>query len=300
MAYFSERNNMRKPIERTFKITPDMYSLLIDCCEKYLENIAWTCPAFCDDGRGICGINYEKLGIKLRFDIPDLYMDRRDMVSAPGPSDVYDQYALLDYIEFIAQNCKDITSRQYHSYFHHYELTFSSTSSQRFRELQNEINAVFDKTGLLYKLTDQRIIERVVEHEITTKDISMLVMSVPEQGVRDLLNEAISLFRQPNPAARNTAVEKIWDAFERLKTFYCKSGLDKKTSVSKIIFDMANGQAPLIELFDKEFRELTAIGNDFRIRHHETTKIDISDIKHYDYFFNRCLSLIALAVQYLQ
>ena len=45
---------------------------------------------------------------------------------------------------------------------------------------------------------------------------------------------------------------------------------------------------------------LRKIGNNFRIRHHERDTIDISDPRHYDYFFNRCLSLIALAIQYLQ
>ncbi len=29
-------------------------------------------------------------------------------------------------------------------------------------------------------------------------------------------------------------------------------------------------------------------------------KIEITDLHFYDYFFNRCLSLIALAIQYLQ
>ena len=40
--------------------------------------------------------------------------------------------------------------------------------------------------------------------------------------------------------------------------------------------------------------------NDYRIRHHETDKVEITDVRYYDYFFNRCLSLIALAIQYLQ
>lgn len=63
---------------------------------------------------------------------------------------------------------------------------------------------------------------------------------------------------------------------------------------------MANSQQDFIKLFDDEFRTLTSIGNDFRIRHHEISKIDITDNRHYDYFFNRCLSLIALAIQYLR
>ncbi|MCT0449644.1 hypothetical protein EFK69_10865 [Lactococcus lactis subsp. lactis] len=54
-----------------------------------------------------------------------------------------------------------------------------------------------------------------------------------------------------------------------------------------------------MELFNNEFRALTEIGNNFRIRHHETNKIDIIDIKYYDYLFNRCMSLIALVIQYL-
>jgi hypothetical protein len=53
-------------------------------------------------------------------------------------------------------------------------------------------------------------------------------------------------------------------------------------------------------LFEEEFRVLTNIGNRFCIRHHETNKINITDIRHCDYFFNRCLSLIALALQYLK
>lgn len=103
--------------------------------------------------------------------------------------------------------------------------------------------------------------------------------------------------RKPYPGCARDAVEKIWDALERLKTYY--TSLDKKASTLKIVADMANGQAEFVGLFNAEFKALTDIGNNFRIRHHETSKIDITDTRHYDYFFNRCLSLIALAIQYL-
>lgn len=62
---------------------------------------------------------------------------------------------------------------------------------------------------------------------------------------------------------------------------------------------MANGNGEFIDLFNNEFKSLTNIGNKYRIRHHETDKIDIIDDRYYDYLFNRCLSLIALAIQYL-
>ena len=70
--------------------------------------------------------------------------------------------------------------------------------------------------------------------------------------------------------------------------------------VPLMISNMAAGQPAYIELFTAEFKVLTKIGNEYRIRHHETDKIEIMDLRFYDYFFNRCLSLLALAIQYLQ
>ena len=43
----------------------------------------------------------------------------------------------------------------------------------------------------------------------------------------------------------------------------------------QIVKDMGNNQQAFMELFDREFHALTSLGNDFRIRHHETTKVDI-------------------------
>ena len=46
--------------------------------------------------------------------------------------------------------------------------------------------------------------------------------------IKELLEEAILDYKIPNPSARRDAVEKIWDALERLKTYY--TSLDKKAS----------------------------------------------------------------------
>ena len=121
--------------------------------------------------------------------------------------------------------------------------------------------------------------------------------AVNEGGIRELLKDAVALYKTPNSAARQDSVEKIWDAFERMKTYY--TTLKKNKSIEKIVNDMADGNSHFIDLFDKEFRELTYIGNNYRIRHHETNKFNITDERYYDYFFNRCLSLIALTIEYL-
>lgn len=164
-------------------------------------------------------------------------------------------------------------------------------------KFQEAINEIFIESGLLYELTDEKIIERIVENSPLTAEIENNFAVVHEVGTRELLKDAVALYKTPNPSARQDSVEKIWDAFERLKTYYIT--LDKKHSSEKIVNDMAGGNDKFVDLFNDEFKMLTEIGNKYRIRHHETDKIDITDIRYYDYLFNRCLSLIALAIEYL-
>ncbi|MBF8154458.1 hypothetical protein ITJ88_14330 [Exiguobacterium sp. TBG-PICH-001] len=154
----------------------------------------------------------------------------------------------------------------------------------------NEINTIFDLNNISLKLVNGKV-ENSVEHYIKGVELT----SIEETGLKELLKEANKYYEKEN---FNIAVEKIWDAFERLKTYYSPT-LDKKKSVSKIIEDVSSNKEPFKDLFNKEFIELTTIGNNFRIRHHEITKIDIDDERHYDYFYKRCLSLITTVLEYL-
>ena len=307
MAYYTERHGLRRPIEKTSKISLDKYALLLHCCEQYYIHISWKYPEECPDGNGCCGLNHELLTADMKYEIPSLFIDDYGKISCPrehrnvfensSTFDTYDQYALLDYIEFIGFNCKDVLAKNWHSYYNHHDIRFSgkNSSAERFR---NDINAIFEKTGLLYYYNEDGYIERVVEHSVITEQTLKESETITEPGVKELLETAIVLHKSTHPSDHKDAVEKIWDALERLKTYY--TAMDKKASVTKIVENMANGESHFVSLFDTEFKALTSIGNDFRIRHHETNKIDITDARHYDYFFNRCLSLISLSIHYLQ
>lgn len=178
------------------------------------------------------------------------------------------------------------------------ELQYDELSPREKTAFQAEINTSLQRDNVSFKLNDSGLIEQLAVHEVLTSDIIALSTQIQEPGLRELFDLAIEKHMQPNLQSHKDAVEKLWDVLERLKTYY--SDLDKKQSVNKIIEDMACSQDAYKTLFSAEFNELTTIGNKFRIRHHETNKIDIVDIRHYDYFFNRCLSLIALALQYLR
>lgn len=307
MAYYTERHGMRRPVAKTYDISIEKYALLLHCCEKYYNNLAWKYPEECPDGHGCCGIDHEQFRMDLRYEIPTLYRDNADCIAVPtvhynifssnDEEDEYDQFALLDLIEFFAANVRDVVVGSFHSYFGHHHLTCQN-SRNVCAQFRDEINDIFRKTGLLYELNTDLQVERIVENSPLTPAVESAIAAVKEAGARELLQEAILLHRSPYPADIRDAVEKLWDAYERLKTYY--TTMNKAKSAEKIVNDMAAGQAPYVTLFDTEFRALTKIGNDYRIRHHETDKVEITDVRYYDYFFNRCLSLIALAIQYLQ
>lgn len=167
------------------------------------------------------------------------------------------------------------------------ELFAQYNSNNNFTD---EVNLILEKHEVAYRLLGGKI--EISNPIIQTKEI------VKEPGLRELIIHAQTLYNSTNISDKQIATEKIWDAFERLKTYY--KDLSKKQSVEKIIFAMSNGDKAYKKLLDEEFIKLTHIGNNFRIRHHETDTIDIIDSNYYEYFFRRCFALIDLALKYLE
>ncbi len=294
---YTERNNLRQGIERTYDISVEVYNLLIECCKKYIKNLGYKYPDTCpDDDNSICGTDEKQLFSLLKYRIPELKSN-----DEPIPElhvtifDVYNQEAVLDFVEYIAQNMKTLVRGSYHDYFKHYHVSFNDTPLD-FNKFREEINDIFQMTGLQYILTAKRTIERLTESDQQIDNVLNTVDRITEKGLKDLLVESIKLYKSPQKENNHLATEKIWDALERLKTIYSS---DKRKSLAKIITKISDENEPYKELFNKEFSELTNIGNNFRIRHHELTKVEISNKWYYDYFFNRCLSLISLTVKFI-
>lgn len=162
-----------------------------------------------------------------------------------------------------------------------------TTKSSQFR---NEINAIFKLNNINVELRNGEV------HSTSNKAIGLDdSTNINEAGLEELIRTAEVSY---NKGEYSYAVEKIWDAFERIKTSY--PTLDKKKSAEKIINDISYGNEHIKKMFDNEFKVLTDTGNSYRIRHHEINKIDISKELHYKYFYKRCLALISVIVENLQ
>jgi len=156
---------------------------------------------------------------------------------------------------------------------------------------ENEINTILKLNKINVELRGGEV------HSSIDKSFSLASsIKINEIGVEELIMNAEELY---STGKYSYAVEKIWDAFERIKTYYYPQ-LDKKKSADKIIDELSEGNNDVRCMFISEFKSLTDIGNSYRIRHHETNKIDIRRDLHYKYFYKRCLALISVIIENLQ
>ena len=93
---------------------------------------------------------------------------------------------------------------------------------------------------------------------------------------------------------RREALEKLWDAWERIKTM--EPGANKKAS-TKALLDKAATEPEFRKLIENEAQSLTVVGNKFHIRHSETAQIEIQSEDQIDYLFHRLFALIWLVLR---
>lgn len=115
-----------------------------------------------------------------------------------------------------------------------------------------------------------------------------------DQKLDSLMESARRKFLAPDPAVRREALEKLWDAFERIKTL--GDGADKKAQVESLL-QVAIPNDDLRDEIDAEMRALTNLGNKFHIRHSEVTQVEIEREIEVDYLFSRMYSVISLLLE---
>lgn len=117
-----------------------------------------------------------------------------------------------------------------------------------------------------------------------------LVPTTGDAQLDDLINDARDRYASHRPDERRVGLERMWDAFERLKTIDLP-GRDKKASTAALLAHLPDGWRQTV---DAEMIALTTIGNTYPIRHFETRTTDLPDDAAVDYLFGRMGSLLTL------
>lgn len=141
-----------------------------------------------------------------------------------------------------------------------------------------------------------RDLERLAKQRYIAQPLAAAIRALPGTGdsvLDQLLDAASAAFADPSPRRQRDAMEKLWDAWERLKSVQVPG--NKQASTAQLL-DAAASEPKFRQLLEAEARALTDIGNAFHIRHFETDKMDIKRAEHTNYLFHRLFAFIQLLV----
>ncbi len=291
-TYFSERE-LGLPSQNIDEIGQQFWEGFVALIINNINNgsLAEEFPKMCDDPDKPLpiGSNAELVYVTLKAVIPSaISSSERTLSQYVLP----DTLSALDIVEFFYRHVSKPTQKEYHSFYNHNHLrSFDRDSGQR--EYLESVNLLFRRNNLAYELKANRKVERL--GPIILRDIlTSATFRTGDQELNRLLEDARIKIGDPDLNIRRDAVEKLWDAWERLKTL--EPGSNKKQQINALL-TRSIPQADLRTTIEEEAQALTNLGNNFRIRHSETNKPIISDAESVDYLFYRLFALIQLLLK---
>ena len=283
---FTER--MAQPEPRVKEALDDAVIIaLLQLVEQRIDDCSFgfAFPDQCPDGNVNAGVN----AIRLR-DVMNGYQviwPRDAMImGAARPSNAQ----VFDLLEFTCEHIALPISIGLHSYHRHNHYRYDQEAGRA--QLAEEVNRLFERNGIVYQLREGQV-ERLVP-TVLQEVLLQPTFNTGDKTLDELLQAAREKFLNRDLAVRREALEKLWDAWERLKSL--SDPADKKRSV-EMLLDRACAEPNLRSKIDAEARQLTEIGNNFMIRHTEVTKTAITESIHVDYLFHRLFSLIRMILQ---
>ena len=293
--YFSDREN--GPRARTDQvISPTVWAGLVATVQTLINSGAFglSFPERCTDGQVICGSDSDALSASLAAEMPGLAWPLETAaVVADGCFSEHQPFApdtllILDFVEFVHASVAKAIPGKYHDFFNHYHLTFDQEAGQE--GFRSTVNRMFARNGVAFEILPTGRIVRLLP-PVLGEELKRTVFNTGDRTLDNMLSESRAKFSDRNPLVRREALERLWDAWERLKSFADPG--DKKRSI-KIILDAVTSEPSLRARLEEEAMELNSIGNSYLIRHSEVTQVAVIDVDHIDYLFHRLFAMIQL------
>jgi hypothetical protein len=197
---------------------------------------------------------------------------------------------LFDLLEFLYEHAGLPKSYYHHPFFGHEHYAYDQEAGRA--KFEEDINRFFERNGLAFELKHGEV-TRMAPTGLQ-EALATTVFKTGDNDLDRLLETAREKFLNHSLDVRKEGLEKLWDAWERLKTV--EPGKDKKAQANALL-DKATNEPHLRARLEKEAMELTEIGNNFIIRHTETNKTPITGSAHVDYLFHRMFSFIRLLLR---
>ncbi len=296
--YFSDREN--GPRARTEQvISPAVWAGLVATVQALINSGAFGLrfPERCPDGQAVCGCDADALAAAVIAEMPGLAWPlETTRMADDGFLSQHEPFApdtllILDFIEFVYASVAKPIPGKHHDFFSHHHLTFDQQSGQE--EFRATVNRIFSRNGVAFEILSTGRIVRVLP-PVLGEDLKRTLFRTGDRTLDNMLDECRTKFSERNPLVRREALERLWDAWERLKSLADPS--DKKRSI-KILLDAVAREPSLQARLEAEAKELTEIGNSHLIRHSEVRQVPVIDVDHVDYLFHRLFAMIQLMLR---
>lgn len=292
-VFFSDRTGQSVP-RVSEEITADVWRGLVALIEARIGDgsLARAFPMHdCEDGVGyVTGTDEVMFIDSFKAHVPQVGNRPLARSQLPGTA------VILDILDFVALHMDEPSARvpdgrfgHEHLFFEHDKRWFTPGQAQ----FSKDVDLIFARNGIAFTFGDDMRIRRLGPPEAR----QLISDFRPKTGDPELdakLVDAVSRFQSRTPGDRQDALEKLWDAFERLKTL--DPGANKQDWLAKLLPTSA-AMDPFRAELESESKALTKIGNNFTIRHHERDKYDVPNDHARDYLFIRLLGLIAFVLR---
>ncbi len=249
--------------------------------EYFAQAFPERCPDFSNSLDKIYATNQSRMRAAILGSFPTLKFPL-DVLDKPVTS------TILDFIEFCHEHIGKPVEFDYHKYYTHNDLSFDKQKGQiEFRIL---VNRLFQRNGIIFELQENGQVTRLAP-PIVSDILNNAIFQTNDKELDSLLETARVKYLNPNLKIRLESLEKLWDAWERIKTLDYPS--DKKKSI-EMLLEKASDQIEMRKVLNEDANKLTCIGNNFMIRHTEVGKTPITSSAHVDYLFHRMFALIYL------
>lgn len=282
---FTERHCATKPriAEELDDVTRD--ALLNNIHARMDEEwFGFAFPDRCGDGYAYAGTDFAKL--RAAMDGYGLWWPRQQINPDSPPSDGQ----VFDVVEFAYEHLAEALDPQFHSYMSHSHYTYNQENGRE--KFASDINRIFERNGRAFELTHGEV--NRIAPALLDDTLVQTLFHTDDAPLNMLLEAARRKFLNRSLDVRRESLEKLWDAWERLKTL--EPGKDKKIS-TRALLDKVTTEPTFRGYLETEAVQLTEIGNKFMIRHTEIDKVPIIESAQVDYFFHRAFSMIRLLLK---
>lgn len=242
-------------------------------------------PEQCADGQGPCGCDEQAFARVLRAEVPWIEWPLRY-------GDVPETPVILDLLEYCASAVGEPIEGYFHSFFHHHHLAWDREAG--LAGFVADVNLLFRRNGVAFEMDAHGRARRVLPQPVA-ETLGWALFQTGDEETDRLLEAARGRFMSPKIEDRRDALEKLWDAFERLKTL--EPGPNKKVQADELLDRAAAPGTSFRDTLSEEARGLTTIGNTFRIRHSEVGQEAIGRPEQIDWLFVRMFAFVRLVLR---